>query len=429
MTTCRSGRATARSGGSHGHGEVRVKPYQVVACALFAVAFACGCRANGFGTLSKPAPIAAVPSLDPDQFIARHNREARLITSYQAAPAVTPTDKTGRKNILRGVAHGRLYIEPPRNFRLVLKALQQDVIDVGSNEDQLWIWSKELQNGETVFTCNYDEGGGVPVSGLYQPDWLMEALGLEPLPEPDAEGVNIRKEANGAEIVIEQKRTGADGRVAIKETVLSALNGQISEHRLFQLDTNGKKTQVASAKIVKYERHEVKTPGADEGETAMIDLPAIIEIHWPAEQMDLEVRLDSVELNKGFSRQGQGARKFMVPEERGKLRDLRQELGQMAEPGGTSTVRETRPAPPAGVRLSDPQPSAANTKRPASTSTRSTARPDAEVTTTSAARPLPSPEVEPEMPAEKPIPVGYTPAPIADVYPDWRASGGRPIRR
>lgn len=400
-------------------GEVRVKSRRLAVFALLATAFASGCRSNGFGTLTKPTPIAApVPGLDPEQLIARHNREARLITSYQASPSVTPKNKSGRKNVLLGVAHGSLYIEPPRNFRLVLKALQREVVDVGSNEDKLWIWSESL--GSDVFTCSYDDSGAVPVSGLYQPDWIMEALGLEALPEPGTEGVQIRKDANNADLVIEQKRTGGDGNVAIKETVFSGLDGKISEHRLYQFDANGKKTLVASARIQRYESHAVATPG-EEGEPSTIELPAVVAIHWPAEQMDLEVQLSSVKLNAGFSKP-QASRYFTVPE-RGKQRDLREALGQVVEPDGPTT-RETRPAPPTGVRLSEPIPAAAAPRRVGRSAMAANADPAVAVAGNGDDATAPHDQFV----------GGGVPRPAkgvetGQVYTEWRGSQGRPIRR
>lgn len=320
---------------------------------LFAVLAitASGCRSNGFGSLTRPAPIPTTPGFEVQEVVTEHNRTAAQVTSYQAEPGISMKPQPGKLNMLGGAARGKLYVEQPRNFRLILRAGMQEQFDVGSNNERFWVWSPATF-GKVIYTCNYDESGAVPLSSLYQPDWIMEAMGLAALPEIGSEGVTVR--SDGSDAVIEQRRTGPDGQIAIKETVISGLTRRITEHRLHQLDTSGKKELVARAVVGEYKKYVAQVGIGDE-ET--LELPASFRLIWPAEQLDLKIQLDQVKINAGFD-QDQHSRLFTLPDKPGsKQQDLRAALGKPSEPIGT-TIRETRPAPPSGrgVHLSEPVP-------------------------------------------------------------------------
>jgi hypothetical protein len=324
-----------------------VKTRHLVVLALLAAA-CCGCRANGFGSLIRPAPVAT-PGFDVQEVIAQHNREARWVMTYQAEPAVSIKPQPGRLNLIGGAARGSLYVMPPRNFRLTLKAGFQEQVDVGSNEERFWLWSRPL--GDVVYTSTFDDSGSIPISALFQPDWLMETLGLVPLPEPGAHGVTVRQDNTDA--VLEQRRTGPDGQIAIKETVISGLTRKISEHRLFQLDASGKKVPVARAIVSEYRGYEIPVSGtANEVET--VELPASFHLLWPSEQVDLRVQLEQVRINEGFARDQQ-ARLFTVPDRGSEVRDLREALGlaplqESVEPMRRGTIPVGCPQ----IRLSEP---------------------------------------------------------------------------
>src|SRR5262245_8501253 len=115
---------------------------RTIAVGLLAAA-ACGCKSNGFGTLGRIRPPATVPGVDVAEVVARHNRDARFITSYQAEPSISVSPQTVRNLLPGGTARGNLFIEPPRNFRLVLNAMMKERLDIGSNEDRFWLWSPE----------------------------------------------------------------------------------------------------------------------------------------------------------------------------------------------------------------------------------------------------------------------------------------------
>jgi hypothetical protein len=380
------------------------------------VALATGCRSN-FGGNARPA--ANVPNLpfDVQDVVATHNRDAMLVTTFEAKPAVTFRPGQGGRSRLvpGGVLRGDVYAEPgTRNFRLVLRPpMQGDCLDIGSNNDRFWLWSPQTFGSNDVYTCSYDESGAVPLSTLYQPDWLMEAMGLAPLPETTQPGIKVRSENGDA--IIEQRRQGPDGAIALKETIISGVNRRIAEHRLYQLDQSGRKDLVARAVVKTYERYAINGPV---GETTTLELPGSFQLIWPTEQVELTVQFQGVKLNAGFERPQQKML-FTLPEKRGsKQQDLRAAIGTSDAP---STVRETLPSPPTGVQLSEPVPAASRDDGPSR-----------DIAARRVSRAAPRPDFASAPPAERsdgpligdgpPRPPGGNPPVV--ITPDWRASDG-----
>lgn len=334
-------------------GEVFVNRARFVASWLLlvpVVAVSSGCRAN-FGQVRAPEPIAPSVGFEVRDAIDQHNRDALRVTTYEATPAVSIQPGKGRMGTLPGgAAGGNLYVEPgSRNFRMLLKYAMAEKIDIGSNNDRIWVWSPDTFGTNSVFTCSYDESGDVPLPALYQPDWIMETMGLSSLPQPGSPGVTVR--SDGGDVILEQRRNGADGNVVLKETVISGLTRKVAEHRLYQVDKSGRKELAARAIIKATDNFPVAS--ADGGE-ATIALPSSIQLVIPAESLDMTMAVKKVKINQGFDRDQQA--RLFNPTRRGNapMQDLRAALGMPGE----STTRETLPAPPTGVRLQEPVPAA-----------------------------------------------------------------------
>ena len=80
--------------------------------AIAATLGASGCRAWNPGTLTPtPRPLAE-RTLDKDEFVAEHNRNADLIQTLEAKPTI------GVSGRMKARADGQLAMERPRNFKL-----------------------------------------------------------------------------------------------------------------------------------------------------------------------------------------------------------------------------------------------------------------------------------------------------------------------
>src|SRR5262249_45096578 len=83
---------------------------------------------------------------------------------------------------------GKLVAQKGRNLRLTAGAVGSQELDLGSNDQEFWFWVKRgegLKKGEPSpqFYCSYRDliEGKVRVMPVpFQPEWLMETLGMGP---------------------------------------------------------------------------------------------------------------------------------------------------------------------------------------------------------------------------------------------------------
>src|SRR5260370_26846966 len=73
---------------------------------------------------------------------------------------------------------GKMVCDKPRNFRLVAEALGNYEADIGSNNDEFWYWIKR-DNPPYLVHCSYaDLERGIKIPFPFQPEGVMEALGM-----------------------------------------------------------------------------------------------------------------------------------------------------------------------------------------------------------------------------------------------------------
>ena len=68
--------------------------------------------------------------------------------------------------------------QKPRNFRLSAKALGNTAADLGSNDREFWFWISKNEP-PYLYHCSYEDyARGVRMPLPFQPDWIVEALGV-----------------------------------------------------------------------------------------------------------------------------------------------------------------------------------------------------------------------------------------------------------
>jgi len=182
-----------------------------------------------------------------------------------------------------GCAPGTIIVEAPRNFRLrVAHPIGGgDLLDVGSNPEEFWIWQKEM-NPPYLLTSHHDD---LPLALQqfkvpFQPDWIMEVLGVIPI-----DGSRYELHATPGKPWMELATTGIapSGETLRKVVRVDTRRGWVLEHLLW--GANGK--LIASAELSDH-RLDPAT---------QIVTPRRIRIHWPEADMDLKITLDHLEVN------------------------------------------------------------------------------------------------------------------------------------
>jgi hypothetical protein len=307
--------------------------------AIAATLGASGCRAWNPGTLMPtPRPLAE-RTLDVDEFVAEHNRNADRIQTLQAKPTIRVKSK-----VFGGQADGRLALERPRNFKLELLAPMHTVkADIGSNDEEFWFW---VHNDEKkIYWCNYDELDSSSLAVTYQPDWIIAALGLKPITPDEAARikVNVGDERGTTALVFPPTKSG--GQTYTRMMIVWNNNRRIKQHRVYQ-GIVASKNLVARAEVGHFTEYEA---GSAEGAGEKCYLPESVKLEWIQDQLALDVVLQSVKVNQFDSTLS--AALFVEPVVKGNERVNLAELSRAQRRDSHTTVRDTLAPPPARSSL------------------------------------------------------------------------------
>ncbi len=249
------------------------------------LAFGQGCAAlrnDSAATAAFPKPVKTQDALSVAEIVDLHNKNAQAIESFEASPTIAQ-----REGKLVGAATGRMAVERPRNFRLKLKLGVSEGADIGSNDDMFWVWRKDTRDRK-IYAAHYDSSGSAGNVLTFQPEWVIEALGLREI-SPDEEGeITTQKAKDPAFTVLVHKRYDGDGKRYRKLTVVDAKTGKIREHLFYASEDS--KSLLARAVTTDYKQ----VLGADEGS---VELPGKIKIEYYAPGQDpiaLDVNLGEV---------------------------------------------------------------------------------------------------------------------------------------
>ena len=310
-----------------------------------------GCRAAGTGSLSLfPRPASTLGSLDVEEFVAQHNRNAESIQSLKAAPAI----KVSLPWQPEFHVDGRMALERPRNFRLELSHFNNSKADIGSNDDEFWFWVSNPKD-RTIYWCNYSDLESSALAVTYQPDWIVEAMGLKPISPEEADLIQVKKgpDAGTTALIfpVTRSRSGSYRRWLI----VSNRERRIKQLRIYT--ATEPPTLLAQAEPSQYKEFPVKPVGSGTAkETAY--LPERLVLDWKRDQaMKLEVVLLEVTLNQ-FDPSRRSVL-FTEPKIDGYQRRNLAELNRGArEPGQRTSTRRTIPSPSArsGIELGRPAP-------------------------------------------------------------------------
>lgn len=224
------------------------------------------------------AAAAFVPlpaNVSKTDLVARLNENILRTTSWRS------TDVSVTSPGMPVSLNGRIAVESPRNFRLIMSSLGGNEADLGSNSEEFWFWMRRAEPHH-VFHARHDQADRVQrrLQIPFQPDWLMEALGVIPVNEAQVEMFHPAAGGDTVDLVCE--RAAPDGRPVRRVTTVDVTRGVIVSHSLF--DTDGR--LLARALFAKHQ-HEA------EGTI----LPHAVTLEWPQNGMALKMAIGRIEVN------------------------------------------------------------------------------------------------------------------------------------
>ena len=175
---------------------------------------------------------------------------------------------------------GWMYCQKPKSFRMNAKAAGATELDLGSNNNEFWFWIRRA-DPPYLYHCSHEEfaRGNVRLPFPFQPEWLMEALGIgEYDPAHQYQVV-----ANKGTIELIEQGTLPQGQRVNKVTVFArGQNGlQVSGHILKDEQNH----VIASATI---DRTQI---------VAGAVLPKVIKLSWEADHSKMTLRLNDLSVN------------------------------------------------------------------------------------------------------------------------------------
>jgi hypothetical protein len=238
-----------------------------------------------------------VPAPDAAALVGYLNDNAKRLESLECQ-SLTIDAREGIQTV--GLT-GMMSCQKPRNLRLQATLFGSPAVDMGSNDTEFWYWISKADPPYLVH-CSYQDlaTGNVNLPFPFQPEWVMEALGMA---EYNLQG-KYQVKASRTEVDLIEETVSSQGKPVRKVTVFDpnkAANGtpQVKAHIL--QDSGGR--EICSARIT-----EVQYDRVSQGV-----IPYRVTLYWPEQRMQMTLRLDSVKVNQ-LTDQNRIARLFTRPQ-------------------------------------------------------------------------------------------------------------------
>jgi hypothetical protein len=239
-----------------------------------------GCNHWPFLKSSPDAPGLQLPSAAPGapDLVNVLNDNARRVQSLECKGMTV--DCTQRLQPI--TLQANMVCQKPRNFRMNAKILGNTGVDIGSNDQEFWYWISKADPPYLIH-CSYQDfaTGRVQTPFPFQPDWIMEALGIAEYDPAKAYEIGNRQ----GKIELVEKTISPQGQPVRKVTVVSRIRGQYQVTGHLLQDANGR--EICSAYVA-----EVQQDPA----TGAV-LPRVVKLEWPAEHITMKMRLDGAVVN------------------------------------------------------------------------------------------------------------------------------------
>lgn len=206
------------------------------------------------------------------------NRNSRQIQSME----VMDLDLDAKQGLTPVGLTGKLVCARPRYFRLGANLVGSRAADIGSNDQEFWFWISKA-DPPYLFHCTYaDYGAGkARMPFPFQPEWIMEALGMGEYGAPE----NYQLVPRGNSLLLVQHTTSPQGQPLQK--IIFFNNDHRAPVRVTEFRVQDAKGQIVCSAHV--------------GEVQNVNgvlVPKRVTLSWPAEKLELKMHLGDVRLNQ-----------------------------------------------------------------------------------------------------------------------------------
>jgi hypothetical protein len=258
----------------------------LIAVVLLAAVLA-GCANTRWGFLNrdKEPDVVLGPPPSKEAVVAYLNENASRLQSVRADDVDITVHAGAAGAVVPIGLRGNLMTQKPRAFRLAGSFAAKQMVDLGSNDEEFWWWISK-DNPPDQYFCRYDDlnNGRVPfVPFPFQPEWIMETMGLGPYGPADKYEMTHDKDTLR---LIERARS-PQGRpirkvIVMKRTEQKAPSPQVLAFLLLD-DATG--NEICSAEITAV---DVKSGAI---------FPRRLDLRWPDAKIRLAMNLGDVAVN------------------------------------------------------------------------------------------------------------------------------------
>jgi hypothetical protein len=256
-------------------------------CGLGILVSLAGCSSTRWGFVKNndhqatPTASGEVPSAT--QLVDYLNDNAGRIQSLR----VDDLELTLHQGIKAFTLSAKMVTDKPRNFRLSAGTLGNQMVDIGSNKQEFWYWISKANPPYQVY-CSYKDLKEGRVSQMpfpFQPEWVMESLGLGPY--GPSEKYHVESDRDTVKLV--EKTTSPEGKAVRKVIVfkrgrVDPPHPQVTDYLLLH-EVSGK--EICAAHISEAQ--------LDKGTNAIV--PRRLELRWQAEKLRIDMHMGATTVN------------------------------------------------------------------------------------------------------------------------------------
>ncbi|MGL4464111.1 MAG: hypothetical protein ACRDD1_08985 [Planctomycetia bacterium] len=240
----------------------------VVACLLAAPLFGCTSLRMHQQPQAAVAPPKVAEGDAVERFVTSWNANAAKIQSVKCDHVDVEGDSEGQIVTL----NAKLAFQQPADFRLLGRFAGKSEIDLGSNSEEIWFWIARAKP-PAVYFCKREDLPRVKLAIPFQPDWIVEVLGVAPIDAADY----TPDQANDKLLSLKTVQTSPGGRKVVKRLVVDRATNRIRYFELF--DEN--RTKLAIAQVEEYY----------EDAATRTFMPRRIKIRWEETKTELTLSM------------------------------------------------------------------------------------------------------------------------------------------
>ena len=195
---------------------------------LLAMAATLAGRVSAAAKLDRPelAPVVE-PRFELEEFVAEHNRNARASRAWRPSRRL---GSIGPERGSGGQADGRSDWCDRGISSWSSEHLRPTNANIGSNDEQFWFWVQS-DDDPSIYWCNYADLESSALAVTYQPDWIIEALGLKPITPEEAAEITVRAGPGPGLTSLTFPARGSGGQAYNRTMIVSDLTHRVNEFR------------------------------------------------------------------------------------------------------------------------------------------------------------------------------------------------------